>query len=259
MRAVHVYLYAVIPYTDDCIYSPHGVLGLPVALCSQGDVSAAISLVPMDAEPASPPAHARVMRQLLRHTAVLPAPVPTVLPSQSALHEMLATNQQRLLRELQRFQGLIEVRLEVVERRVEGAPSRAAAERDYLLARLCTALRSGGFCVRQLPRCHPQDVLRIACLLPAAFLSCFTITCESLKKTLGPTYELLGSAPMAPIDFISRGLFSAPEMQQVRSAGAQADRSAAARSWAQSPLGEPARNPSGSRSQPPLLSAVARS
>lgn len=259
MRAVHVYLYAVIPYTDDCVYSPHGVLGLPVALCSQGNLSAAISLVPMDAEPVDPPAHARVMRQLLRHLAVLPAPVPTFWPSQSALHDMLATKQQRLLGELHRFQGLIEVCLEVVERRVEDGPPKAAAERDYLLARLCTALHSGGFCVRQLPRRHPQDTLRLACLLHAAFLNSFTLTCESLKNSLGPTYELLRSVPMAPIDFISRGLLRPPDVPQVRGAGAEAERAAEAHSWdtLTSLAGEFARNPSDSRSQPSALSAVA--
>lgn len=220
MRTHHVYLYAVIPRTHDGDYIPRGILDLPVSLCSQGDLSAAISLVPTDAEPDDPPAHERVMKRLLRHSSVLPAPVPTILSSASALHELLAQKQQLMRGELQRLEGLIEVRLHVTARRAEAAPPAETAERDYLLARLSTALRSSGFCSRQLPSRHPENMLRLACLLHAAFLEPFMLTCESLKRNLGPARELLVSGPMAPVDFISRSVFSGLEIHQASSAGA---------------------------------------
>lgn len=229
MRAPSVYLYAVIPRTYDGLYSPRGLLDMPVALCSEGDLSAAISLIPADAALDEDKGHERVMRQLLAHGAVLPAPVPTTLPAEEGVHELLSRQQQPMLAELRRFQGLIEVRLRVRraaagDRRVypagkdtaRAAPATAAGpqllpaerERDYLLARLSTALRSGGFAVQALPAAGRRDDLCLACLLPSDFLALFKLTCESLQRHLSPTYELLLSPPMAAADFIRAGLFS---------------------------------------------------
>ena len=230
MRAPSVYLYAVIPRTYDGLYSPRGLLDMPVALCSEGDLSAAISLIPADAALDEDKGHERVMRQLLAHGAVLPAPVPTTLPAEEGVHELLSRQQRPMLAELHRFQGLIEVRLQVRARRgaagdcrvhpageaaARAAPAPAAGlqllpaerERDYLLAQLSTALRSGGFAVQALPAAGRRDDLCLACLLPSDFLDLFKLTCESLQRHLSPTYELLPSPPMAAADFIRAELF----------------------------------------------------
>ena len=112
----NVYVYAVIPRSHDGDYNLHGVQGFPVSVCSQGDLSAAISFVPEGAELRDPRAHEQVMRQLLNHASVLPAPVPTILPNRDAVQDMLAEHQQGMLDQLRRVQGLIEIRLEVFSR-----------------------------------------------------------------------------------------------------------------------------------------------
>lgn len=222
MQTPHVYLYAVIPRTYDGDYELQGVMNLPVSLCSQGDLSAAVSLVPRGADTYDLPAHERVMRQLLLHAAVLPAPTSTVLSSQGALHELLLQKQQLMLAELRRFQGLIEVRLQVSERRAAAAPPAMGAMQRYLWSRLSRALHCGGFSVRRLPPAGPEDRLQIACLLHHAFLDVFLLTCESIKRNLGPPYELVVSGSMAPVDFISRDLFGGTGAIPAAGAGEQA-------------------------------------
>jgi hypothetical protein len=221
-----LFLYGVLSRTHDGSYGEPGLQGAPVYLLSRGDLSAAISFIPESAECPDGRAYRRVMRQLLGHAAVLPAPPQTILPSQEALLDLLSHQQQRMLEQLRRFTGLVEVRLRATCRDKSGASqSRSsvspvahseeellaiAAERDYLSARVCTALRCGGFTVKLLPQRSDSELLRLACLLPRASLALFVLTCESLKDRIDPAYELSISSPLAPLDFIDRHLFHRP-------------------------------------------------
>lgn len=220
MRTPKIYLYAVIPSAADGSYSPHGVSGLPVHLYSQGAISAAFSFIASDVVPRDEPAHKQVLQLLLRHSAVLPAPVPTILTGPEALRKLLTQKQQRMVGELQQFHGHIEVRLSVSARAPHSARAGAADEKNYLLARLTTVLRSGGFCTRQLPPGRWQELFRLGCLFPADFLEQLLTTCASFQKTLG-AHELRISQPMAPIDFVSRSLFG-PELPSSSAASAAA-------------------------------------
>ena len=229
MRNANVYLYAVIPRSQDGPYILHGVHDLPVSLCSHGDLTAAISFVSLDTARKDRPAHRQVMQKLLSHAAVLPAPEPTILPDLVALHELLTARQQSMLDELRRGRGLIEVRLQALTRRAADRPAGSAAasspgtrieaaqgtaalsivadERAYLLARHQRALLSGGFSVKALPLHHARVMLRLACLLPRESLGQFMLTCAALRSRLDPAYELVVSEPIAPVDFMSPHLF----------------------------------------------------
>lgn len=212
MCASFVYLYGVVPRSQDGPYCADGVQGLPVHLFPWGDLSAAISWVDSD-EISDAPAHRRVMQRLLRHGAVLPAPEPTILPDPRALTELLMRNQRPMLAQLGDLSGLIEVRLQV--ERVGGAggprdPGSLAEledERQYLWARFVAPLRSGGFSVSRLPLRHRRELLRLACLLPRSCLACFTLTCEALGTRLEGACRMDISPPMPAVDFVQPALF----------------------------------------------------
>ena len=169
------------------------------------------------------------MRQLLTHAAVFPAPEPTILPDLAAVQDMLTQRQGRMLEQLRRVQGLIEIRLQVFTRGVTSQSPQVAAtsaaladERAYLLARHTRALRSGGFIVRALPLHHKQAMLHLACLLPWASRELFVRNCQALRSRLDPTYELSISEPMAAVDFVNPQLFQSPDIPHAARVGAVA-------------------------------------
>lgn len=229
MNNTSAYLYAVIPRSQDGTYSPHGVQGFPVSLCSQGDLSAAISFGPLGLADKDRGAHRRVMRQLLTHAAVFPAPEPTILPDWAAVQDMLTERQGRMLEQLRRVQGLIEIRLQVFTRCAASPPPQVTANsaavadaRAYLLARHTRALRSGGFIVRALPLHHAQAMLHLACLLPWASRELFVLNCKALRSRLDPAYELSISEPMAAVDFVNPQLFQSHDIPHAARVGAAA-------------------------------------
>ncbi len=207
-----LHLYAVLARTRDGCYRPRGARRSAVHLVSRGNLSAAFSVFPAAAEGPSGPEYRGVMRRLLRHSAVLPAPRRTILPSHEALLQLLSCQQNYMLEQLRRFSGLIEVRLRAVRRIKEGAPPRGAAtalddERSYLLARFCTALCCGGFTVKPLPLRHDRELLRLGCLLPQSALPLFSSTCDALRSRHGSICELALTPPLAPVDFVDSRLF----------------------------------------------------
>lgn len=209
-----LHLYAVLARTPDGCYRPRGARLSAVHLVSRGNLSAAFSVFPAAAQGPSGREYRRVMRRLLRHSAVLPAPRRTILPSQEALLQLLSCQQNYMLEQLRRFSGLIEVRLRAVRRSQAGAPppqcgaaSALADERSYLLARFCTALGCGGFTVKPLPLRHDRELLRLGCLLPQSALPLFGSTCAALRSRHASICELALTPPFAPVDFVDSRLF----------------------------------------------------
>lgn len=212
-----LYLYAVLAGNQGDSTNLHRERLSIVQFLSRGSLCAAFCFVPGPTAAPDRRQYSRVMRRLLRHPAVLPAPRRTILPSQEALLELLACQQTRMVEQLQRFAGLIEIRLRVVRKdaadrtahagRADGEAALLAEERRYLQARFCSALRSGWFTAKPLPLRHANELLRLGCLLPQSSLPLFTLTCEALKSRLGPEDDLIVSRPLAPVDFVDGRLF----------------------------------------------------
>ena len=218
MNNSDLYLYAVLAGNQGEGTNLHRERLSIVQFLSRGNLCAAFCFVPGPTAAPNRRLYSRVMRRLLRHPAVLPAPRRTILPSQEALLELLACQQTRMVEQLRRFAGLIEIRLRVVRKGgaagrivhaglADGEAALLAEERGYLHARFCSALRSGWFTAKPLPLRHAHELLRLGCLLPQSSLPLFTLTCEALKSRLGPEDDLIVSRPLAPVDFVDGRLF----------------------------------------------------
>lgn len=111
------YLYAIIAGSQDRVYGPFGLEGAEVHACSDGRVAAVVSDVPnqkIRPERRYLAAHQQVLARLMEETTPLPLSFGMIAKGPEAILRILALNRSKLLRQLQRVAGKVEMGLRVV-------------------------------------------------------------------------------------------------------------------------------------------------